>query len=176
MDHIAGLDDLRRFNGLMKQAIHVYAHRATAAVLRQVFPYAFRNEYASPEIPSLILHEVAYGKPFSAGGMTFTPLRLEHGREESTGFLFSSCAYCTDISGIPAETVPLLTDLELLTLGALRTRPHPKHFSFSEADRAVGSLAPEKAFFTHIGHDCLHSESASAAKTPFASDGLSVTV
>src|SRR6185369_447410 len=65
-DHILGLDEVRRFNRLQKEAIPCYSDRRTIADLRQTFGYIFNP--ATPMgggIPQLTLHEIL--GPFTLG-------------------------------------------------------------------------------------------------------------
>jgi phosphoribosyl 1,2-cyclic phosphate phosphodiesterase len=65
-----------------------------------------------------------------------------------------------------------------VVLDALRDRPHPTHFTVSEAVAVVERLAPERAYFTHICHDLPHA--ATCARLPagveLAYDGLELDV
>jgi phosphoribosyl 1,2-cyclic phosphate phosphodiesterase len=59
-------------------------------------------------------------------------------------------------------------------LDALRERPHPTHFSLSQAVDATRRIAPRRAYFTHMCHDLGH-EVTSARLPPgieLAYDGL----
>jgi phosphoribosyl 1,2-cyclic phosphate phosphodiesterase len=59
-------------------------------------------------------------------------------------------------------------------IDALRHRPHPTHFSVSDALDVVRRLGAERAYFTHICHDLPHAETC--AQLPrgveLAYDGL----
>jgi phosphoribosyl 1,2-cyclic phosphate phosphodiesterase len=83
----------------------------------------------------------------------------------------------TDCSGIPDTSWPLLSGIRTLVLDALRDRPHPTHFSVSEALEVVARLSPDRTYFTHICHDLPHE--ATCARLPrgveLAYDGLVLT-
>jgi len=51
-----------------------------------------------------------------------------------------------------------LENLEVLVLDALRKKPHPTHFSISEALEVIQILRPKQAFLTHLCHDVEHNE------------------
>ena len=59
-------------------------------------------------------------------------------------------------------------------LDALRERPHPTHFSLSQAIEASRRIAPRRTYFTHMCHDVGHE--ATNARLPrgmeLAYDGL----
>ena len=74
-----------------------------------------------------------------------------------------------------ADRTEKLAGIPLLVLGALRTRPHPKHFSFREAEEAAERLGAGAVYYTHLGHDVRHAEERSVVTSPrirFAYDGL----
>ena len=101
---------------------------------------------------------------------------IRHGAWDILGFRVGRFAYLTDCNGIPATSFALLQGLDCLVLDALRKRPHPTHFSLSEALEATSRIRPADAWFTHICHDLGHS--ATNASLPphvqLAYDGLSV--
>src|SRR3972149_2773656 len=47
-DHVLGLDDLRRFNWLMKKPMPCYGTKRTLEALRRMFAYAFEHAPDSP--------------------------------------------------------------------------------------------------------------------------------
>ena len=89
-------------------------------------------------------------------------------------YRFGSAAYLTDFSAIPEESMPLLRDLDVLFLDALRHRPHATHSTVENSVKLAARLAPRRTFFTHISHDLPHEETNAAlpAAVRLAHDGL----
>jgi phosphoribosyl 1,2-cyclic phosphate phosphodiesterase len=107
-------------------------------------------------------------------GATFLRVPVTHGRNTIAGYRFGAAAYLTDMSDIPAESLPLLRDLDVLILDALRRDPHPSHSHLDNSVALVEKIAPKRAFFTHISHDLDH-DATNAALPPhirLAHDGL----
>jgi phosphoribosyl 1,2-cyclic phosphate phosphodiesterase len=172
-DHILGLDEVRRFNVLQRGAIPCYGDRQTLNDIRQTFGYIFDSRtIAGGGIPQLMLTPLA--GPFSLGGIEIVPVPIYHGPRAILGFRVGSFAYLTDCSRIPDQSWPLLDGVRTLVIDALRDRPHPTHFSVSEALDATARIAPQHAYFTHICHDLPHA--ATCARLPqgveLAYDGL----
>lgn len=157
IDHVAGLDDLRRFNWLQEGAIPVHAQAATLDRLRVMFPYVFEaaNSYPSA-VPNLTLR--AIDGPFEIGGRTITPISLMHGKMPVLGFRVGKFAYCTDVNYIPPESWPMLHGLDVLILDALRRRSHPTHFNLDEAISHAKQIGAKRTLFTHIAHELGHAE------------------
>jgi phosphoribosyl 1,2-cyclic phosphate phosphodiesterase len=91
------------------------------------------------------------------------------------GFRIGNVAYCTDVNKIPKESWPLLENLDVLVLDALRPKPHPGHFSLDEALEVIGRLQPKQAYFTHMSHELDHATTNRSlpANVALAYDGLS---
>jgi len=172
-DHIFGLDEVRRFNLLQRESIPCYADRRTMTDLRRAFSYIFspsgEDGGGIPQITPFII-----GGPFSVGDLDVVPVPLWHGRRPILGFRFGGFAYLTDCSAIPDASWPLLEGVDVLILDALRHRPHPTHFSVSEALTVVSRLRPRATYFTHICHDLPHAATCAAlpAGVELAYDGL----
>jgi len=178
-DHVFGLDDVRRYNDLQREAIPCYATPDTAAILRRTFAYIFEAD--PPHAPGagwpvVELNEVE--GPFDLFGEGIVPVPIKHGPWDIVGYRVGGLAYLTDCSGIPDESRPLLADLDVLVIDALRHKPHPTHFSLEEALAEIAALKPRRAFLTHMCHDIEH-ETVNAALpdgVALAYDGLRVTV
>ena len=176
-DHIFGLDDTRRFNVLSGAALPLFADEATLADLRRAFAYAFS---AGPTegggVPALTLFRIA--GPFTLFGQDVIPVPLWHGRQSILGFRVGRFAYLTDCSRIPDSSWPLLTDLDVVVLDALRDRPHPTHFTVADAVLAARRIGARRTYLTHMCHDLGHE--ALLARLPSgiepAFDGLELTV
>ena len=176
-DHIMGLDDIRRFNAIHQRPMACYGDAATLKDLRRTFFYVF--DPSTPQgggLPQLELFQIV--GPFCIGRQEIVPVPIFHGQRQILGLRIGPFAYLTDCSRIPDESWPLLDGLELLVLDALREKPHPTHFSLSEAVDVTTRLAPRRACFTHMCHNLRHADTC--AKLPvgmeLAYDGLIVDI
>ena len=172
-DHILGMDDVRRFNALMDGSMPCYGDAATLEDIRRMFSYVF--DPATPKgggLPQLDLRVI--GGPFSVGDIHLQPVPIWHGRRRILGFRVGGFAYLTDCSRIDEAAWPLLERLEVLVLDALREKPHPTHFSLSDAIETAARIGAARTFFTHMAHDLPHE--ATNARLPdgmrLAHDGL----
>ena len=177
VDHILGLDEVRRFNILQRQTIPVYADAPTAADLRRTFHYVFDPpSEKGGGVPQIELATI--DGPFECCGVRIVPVPLYHGPRQILGFRFGTFAYLTDCNRIPDDSWPLLPDLDVLILDTLRHRPHPTHFSVKESLDVVARLRPRRTYFTHMCHDLPHA--ATNASLPpgveLAYDGLQIDV
>jgi|CXWL01.1.fsa_nt_gi phosphoribosyl 1,2-cyclic phosphate phosphodiesterase len=154
-DHVMGFDEVRSFNRLQRAAVPCYASDSTWRDLRQTFHYAFTPS-PSPGggVPRLIATTIT--GPFQVGRVAIVPVPLLHGSLPILGFRFGRMAYLTDCNAIPDESWPLLDDLDVLVIDALRFESHPTHFTVAEAIAAVRRIAPRRSYLTHIGHELRH--------------------
>jgi phosphoribosyl 1,2-cyclic phosphate phosphodiesterase len=177
-DHIFGLDDLRPIPKYLGGPVPLFCSQEVERKIRQAFAYAFTAERApglAGYLPSLTLHRITE-QPFEVLGQRIVPIPLRHAGLEVFGFRLDNLAYCTDVSSIPEESWPLLEGLDILVLDALRYKPHPAHFSLSEALEVIARLRPAQAYLTHIAHDLDH-ETVSRQLPPgvaLAYDGLRI--
>jgi phosphoribosyl 1,2-cyclic phosphate phosphodiesterase len=172
-DHIAGLDDVRRFNAINGGPIPLFGDPATVGEIRLRFGYAF--DPATPRgggLPDFRIWTI--GGPFCVQRLEVTPVPILHGRRPILGFRFGRFAYLTDCSGIPPASVALLAGLDVLVLDALRRRPHPTHFSLAEAVAMATQVGARQTYFTHIAHDLGHAETCATLPSTMALayDGL----
>jgi len=176
-DHIMGLDDVRPFNFRQQAPIPIYASFETMETIRRCFSYIFDGSETESSVPRLETHLID-GSPFQLFGVEFLPIALLHGKSRIFGFRFGTAAYLTDHSEIPEESVERLRGLDVLILEALRHKPHPTHSSLEQSLRYVETLAPERAFFTHISHDLSHEqiERQLPPNVRLAYDGLEIAI
>jgi phosphoribosyl 1,2-cyclic phosphate phosphodiesterase len=154
-DHIMGLDDVRPFNFRQRAKIPIYASETTMAAIHRCFPYIFDPGEQPSSVPKLE-SMIVTGEPFEAAGLRFTPVPLLHGSSPIFGYRFGQAAYLTDHSTIPDESFPLLEDLDVLFLDALRLKPHPTHSTLDLAVKNAQRAKARRAFLTHICHDLPH--------------------
>lgn len=178
-DHVLGMDDLRPLTFGHREDLPLYADDPTADVLERVFEYTFRTVDRYPTSARVKLNRVPSeaGAEVSLFGARFQRIPVTHGRDTITGYRFGCAAYLTDMSDIPAESLPLLQGLDILILDALRREPHPSHSHLSNSIALVERIAPRRAYFTHVSHDLEH-EATNAELPPhirLAHDGLQLT-
>ncbi len=159
-DHIFGIDDLRRFNAVQNEGIAVYAEQRVVDWLHGTFQYIFQphKNINQSFVPTLLTHPITPGSAFDIAGRDWLPLRLMHGKLPIVGYRIGNVAYCTDCSAIPPETWPLLEDLDVLVIDALRYKHHPTHLTIDQALEVIDQVKPRRAYFTHIAHDVRHAD------------------
>lgn len=175
-DHIAGLDDVRAYNYILKCDMHIYADEHTQFRLRREFDYAFEQSY--PGVPLLQVHSLT-DAPFQIGKTKIQPIPVWHAKQLIYGFRIGDFAYITDANRFPEESWEKLRGVKTLVLNALRREQHYSHFTLHEAIQVVEKLQPEQAYFTHISHQLgLHAEVSRElpAHIQLAYDGLTLDI
>lgn len=88
VDHIFGLDEVRRFNAVMRAPIDVYADRHTMEALVRVYQHIFNKNANINDsfVATLIPHQMEPGVPIDIHGLRFTPIRVLHGKLPILGF------------------------------------------------------------------------------------------
>lgn len=177
VDHILGLDDLRSLNIINKKSIPIYASLDTLNIIKRVFAHAFSEKAYISDVP-MVLPNIIDSNPFTIEGIKIIPIPLLHGRLPVFGYRIGNFAYCTDVSQIPENSYSLLEGLKILILGALRYKPHPTHFTVTEAIREAKEIGAEQTYFTHLSHSVLHSEAEAQLpqNVDLAFDGLQLNL
>lgn len=155
-DHVSGLDDLRGFNFVQREAIPCFADRHTIDSIKLRFPYMFNGYLYFAAKAELTMHPIE--APFQLFDLQVQPVSVFHGFLPVLGYRIGSFAYVTDCNAIPAESMEALKNLDVLVLGAIRHRPHPTHFTIAEGLAIVRDLRPKQTYFTHIDHELDHAE------------------
>jgi len=156
-DHVAGLDDVRAYNFVLKKRIDVYAERRVQEALEREFAYIFA-EYKYPGIPEINMHLID-NSGFEIHGIQITPVRVNHYELPVFGYRIGDFAYLTDVKTIPKEEKTKLKNLEVLIINALRKETHISHLNLDEAVDLINELKPKRAYLTHLSHRFgLHAE------------------
>jgi phosphoribosyl 1,2-cyclic phosphate phosphodiesterase len=174
-DHIMGLDDIRPFNFIQRERIPIYAAHETLNTIKSCFRYIFAEGETQSSVPKIEAN-LFENETIDLHGLSFVPIKLNHGKGTTHGFRFGNVAYLTDHSDIPKASWPLLERLDVLFLDALRHNPHPTHTTLDRAVQWVDQLKPRRAFFTHMCHDLGHerTESRLPSHIRLAYDGLEI--
>lgn len=176
-DHILGLDDIRPFNFMQRDPIPIYSSRETLETLQTSFSYVFDHRPSQSTRPQVSSHLFEEG-PIVIGGIEIEPIPVCHGKLAIFGFRFGDCAYLTDHSEIPPDSMAKLQNLDVLFLEALRHKPHVMHSTLEQSLKTLEILKPQRAFFTHISHELGHAtvEARLPEGAHLAYDGLEIPI
>jgi len=180
VDHVFGLDEVRRFNVTMREPVTVWAESHVQQDLHRVYRHIFEPEAnVNPSFVAKIeLRDVEPNGVFELYGLRITPIRMLHGALPILGFRVDAVdtassasplplAWCTDVSEMPEVAMEQLRGLDTLFLDMLRERPHKTHLNLAEATALATRLEACHTWFVHMGHEVSH-----AAVTKQLSNGL----
>lgn len=174
-DHTGGLDDIRAFNYLEKEAAHIYCEKYVEDALRMEYSYAFaENRYpGAPEWDVHIIDE----NPFQIKGVEIVPIRGRHFKLPVLGYRFGKIAYCTDMNHIAEEEFAKLQGLDHFVINCVRRGRHISHYSLEEALAVAKRVGAKHTWITHLSHQLpCHAELAAELPDGIqpAYDGLSI--
>jgi len=156
-DHTHGIDDLRAIVFRRREQLDVFFDEPTRAALEHRFHYCFETPEGSQYPPILRPHTIRSGKAVEidgAGGVIEAmPFAQLHGNIVSLGFRVGGLAYSSDISGLPDRSLPLLDNLDVWVVDALRHNPHPGHFTVEQAVDWIRRLEVGHGILTHMHGD-----------------------
>ncbi|MBI9017574.1 MAG: MBL fold metallo-hydrolase [Phycisphaerae bacterium] len=178
-DHIAGLDDLRRFNQVQKQLLDVFVSDRDIEPLRKMFGYTETqcDHFLKSDWPQLKFRQFTPGiAAFDIAGVPVDSFSQNHGNSFSVAYRIGDIAYCSDLSCMSAAQLEAVKGVKVLVLGALRHNPHSAHLSFAEAIELARQIDAEYTYFIHMSHDIVHArDNALLPKgIALAYDGLTV--
>ncbi len=160
-DHIAGMDDLRRFCDLRGgTALTVYTTDEGMARVLAMFPYAIAERPVSKGYAAFKLVEMPAALELPQG--TIRSTLLPHGGVNTLGLVFEEkssgrkFAYYNDCKRIPREAVALARGAEVIVLDGLRVDPHPTHMNIAEACAAAAEIGAPTTYLTHLTHGIDH--------------------
>ncbi len=161
MDHVAGFDDVRRFNTINGNApMRCYAAAETIESMKSVFPY-ITDKANDQGLFRPMINFVEVDGPFVIGDMKLTPLPVVHG-PRTNGYLMECggvrAGYISDCHIIPDETLELIKNVDLMVLNCLRDRPHPTHLNTQESLSYFEKINPKQGLMIHMCHDVRHEE------------------
>lgn len=174
-DHVAGLDDIRPFNYLLKKNIDIYATERVEHALKKEFSYIF-CEAQYPGLPQIDLHTIT-DQPFHIGATEIVPLNIMHYKLPILGFRINDFSYITDAKTISEDTLEKVKGTRILVVNALQREQHVSHFTLDEAIDFAQKIGAEATYFTHISHNLgLHAvvEKDLPANIKLAYDGLTI--
>lgn len=181
MDHIAGFDDIRRFNTIngtrvdcdpdspgafgrvsriVGKPMNCYALPETVEAMRRIFPY-ISAKGGSDGLYRPQIEFVDNTDRFEICGLKIETLRVSHGFP-CCGYLMSDgskrLGYVSDCHEIGEAELERLKGVDVMVLNCLREREHATHLSLARALGYLAEIRPERAYLTHLCHDFTHSQ------------------
>lgn len=180
-DHIAGMDDLRRFCP-KSGALACYSSEEGRERICQMFPYAVREKPKFEGYPAFELHDMPRELELPCGKVYST--MLPHGGFEVLGLVFEEkssgkrFAYYTDCHAVSAEGKGLAESVDLLAVDGLRYHEHPSHMSVEQAVSVGQEVGAKNTYLTHMGHhvDYERGEAELPKGVGVAYDGMRVSL
>ncbi len=152
-DHIAGMDDLRRFCDLSPlKTVDVYSSDEGLGRIKSMFPYALKGAPMQPGYPCFNLFKMpGEFQPWDEVKIYSEP--LPHGPMNTLGLIFEGegkkVAYFSDCKSISERALKLSKGADILVIDALKFKPHPSHLSLSEALKYSAEINARRTFLTH---------------------------
>lgn len=154
-DHIHGIDDLRPIVFARKERLPVWADGPTQERLYSGFGYVFTQPEGSPYPPILEMHTIKGDVVIegAGGAITLTPFKVGHGSIDALGFRIKGLAYLPDVAEIYDAAWPVLGNLDVWVLDALRRDPHPTHAHLAQSLEWIDRVKPNRAVLTNMHID-----------------------
>ncbi len=179
-DHVAGLDDLRVFYFLKKEALPCLLSRPTYDEVKMKSPYFFEG----------VVDEVTGGARFQFkvvdeencdvifSSIPWKILSYKQRGMQVTGYRIGNFAYITDLKEFTNDIFESLKGVEVLVLSGLRDRPSPAHLTLDEAVAFSKKVGAKRTWFSHISHELDHEETNRRlpGDAQLAYDGLEVPI
>jgi phosphoribosyl 1,2-cyclic phosphate phosphodiesterase len=178
-DHIAGMDDLRRFCDLHGgEALTVHTTEEGMGRVLAVYPYAMAERPIAKGYAAFKLVDMPPVLDLPQG--TIHSTLLPHGGVNTLGLVFTERSsgkkfvFYTDCKRVPREAVALAQGADAVVLDGLRPLPHPSHMSIDEAVAVAHEIGPPQTWLIHLTHLSDHSALAAALPAGIvpAYDGL----
>ncbi|MFT3869784.1 MAG: MBL fold metallo-hydrolase [Nibricoccus sp.] len=182
-DHVAGMDDLRRFCDLLGgNALPVYSTEEGLGRVHAMYPYAIMERPVVKGYPAFKLKPMPAKLELAQGTVEST--LLPHGGVNTLGLAFTERSsgkkfvYYTDCKNVPSEATALAKGAEVVVLDGLRYEAHPSHLSVSEAVNTARQIAAPQTYLTHMTHFLDHEKDGAKlpSKIAFAYDGLRINL
>ncbi|MFN0256905.1 MBL fold metallo-hydrolase [Pedobacter ureilyticus] len=174
-DHVAGLDDIRPYNYILKKRIDIYATDRVQEALKREFQYIF-SEVRYHGLPQINLHTIA-NERFNVGRTEVNPFEVMHYKLPILGYRIGDFTYITDAKTISDVSLEKIKGTKILVLNALQKESHISHLTFDEAIAMAEKVGAETTYFTHISHNLGLHEAVSKelpANIKLAYDGLTI--
>ena len=160
-DHIAGMDDLRRFCDLAGgAALTVHTTEEGITRTRAMFPYALGDKPAAKGYAAFKL--VAFPPTLDLPAGRIQSVLLPHGGVETLGLVFTErssgkkFAYYTDCKTVTPAAIALARGADVVVLDGLRPTSHPSHMSIDEAVVVAAQIGAPQTWLTHLTHSSDH--------------------
>lgn len=154
-DHVHGIDDVRPIVFARGSRMPVWADEPTQKRLLDSFGYAFIQAKGSLYPPILDMKTIDGDVVVDGAGgqITLTPFLVGHGSIDALGFRVGGLAYLPDVAEIYDDAWPVLENLDIWIVDALRRDPHHTHAHLDRTLDWIARVSPKHAVLTDMHID-----------------------
>ena len=160
MDHVAGFDDVRRFNTLNGGVpMRCFAMAETVEAMHRIFPYIG----SKPNEQGLFRPMINFvdDESFDVGPVRVERVRVEHGYP-CCGYVLADAGrrlgYVSDCHELSGEALAKFAGVDVMVLNCLREREHPTHLNLAEAREYADRIGAKRTYLIHMCHDLSHAD------------------
>lgn len=153
-DHIAGIDELRCFYLLTREALPVLVSSTTFNDLQRRYDYLFKAKSETISLAAQLDFHLLAGESGQTQflGLTLGFMTYFQGGMAVTGYRLGDFAYVTDLRNFDDSLFEQLKGVKTFVMSALSEKPTFMHLSFQEAIEFAKRVGAERTYFTHLSH------------------------
>ena len=144
-DHVSGIDDLRIFSFIQKEALSIYTENATATRIRQRYAYLFESR-------QLISKPLSFYDKFNIKDLEVQLFKQNHGSIDSLGIKINNFVYSCDVADFPIESRNYLHNLDVWIVDCRDYSSNSRHAGLDKVLEWNEEFKPKKIYLTNLAH------------------------
>lgn len=153
-DHIAGLDEVRAINRIIKAPIKAYGLAEVLDDIKGRFDYIFQPLTGSNFFRAAVEEcPIKPNQKFEMAGTRFSAFQQVHGRGYSTGLRYGNFAYSTDVVELGDHALAALSGVDTWVVDCFQYEAHCAHAWLERVLEWKRVLTPRRVILTHMGAD-----------------------
>ncbi len=152
-DQTSGIFELRPFYWRNKKRINIYASKKTIKNLKNKYDYCFFGGHGYKAILKDNLIKKKFTLKKKNERIKFNSFEVNHGKIQSTAYVFNKIAYISDCNEIYTKDYAKLKGLKYFIIDCLKFNSHTSHFNLEQTLKVVKKVKPKKTILTNLHTD-----------------------
>ncbi len=144
-DHVSGIDDLRVFSFIQREALNIYTDNATAKKIEERYNHLFSSK-------QLILKPVDFYEKFYVKNTEVQLFKQDHGDIASLGVKIGNFVYSCDVADFFAESKDYLFGLDVWIIDCKEYSSNYRHAGLDRIMEWNKQFKPKQIFLTNLSH------------------------